>query len=442
MRVTAVGYQPAERPITLDHNQTQHFTLAPLPCVLLVDDDNDSPDVRPYYTTALDNLGVSYDVFNAGSGNGPSLDEMTGYQTIIWFSGDKYGSAGPNSTDEANLAAYLDAGGRLFLSSQDYLYDMGLTTFGQTYLGVGSYTNDSGNATAKYGVSGDAIGDGMGPLPLSYPANFTDYGDIISSGSGGSLAFRSAAAGGNGLDVDKAGANWKTLFFGTSWVAVAQASTGNGEALLQRILDWFDACECQPVHIVSVTPAANACTVDFVPVASGTAPFGWDWTFPGGNPAASQDETPLGIDFGVTGIYTYSVTAVNCGGAASDTFVSQVSVQCDTCEPITAVQLTTVPTATLYTGEAVGFAVDVAPETAVSPYTFTVSINNTAVLTAQNSTANPFVFDYTFEEPGEYVVTVDAWNCDPASSVSSSLNVGILPATERYKVYLPLMVSE
>ena len=442
MRVTAVGYQPAERLITLDHNQTQNFTLAPLPCVLLVDDDNDSPDVRPYYTTALDNLGVSYDVFNAGSGNGPSLDEMTGYQTIIWFSGDKYGSAGPNSTDEANLAAYLDAGGRLFLSSQDYLYDMGLTAFGQTYLGVGSYTNDTGNATAKYGVSGDAIGDGMGPLPLSYPANFTDYGDIVSSGSGGSLAFRSAAAGGNGLDVDKTSAHWKTVFFGTSWVAVAQANASNGEALLQRILDWFDACECQPVHIISVTPAANACTVDFAPVYSGTPPFAWDWTFPGGNPATSQEETPLGIDFGLTGIYTYSVTAVNCGGAASDTFISQVAVQCDTCEPITAVQLTTVPTATLYTGEAVGFAVDVAPETAVSPYTFTVSINHTAVLTAQNSTANPFAFSYTFEEPGEFVVTVDVWNCDLAMPVSSSLNVAILPATERYKVYLPLMASE
>ncbi|MBK8988055.1 MAG: M20/M25/M40 family metallo-hydrolase [Chloroflexi bacterium] len=442
MRVTAVGYQPTERAITLDQNQTQDFYLASRPCVLLVDDDNDSPDVRPYYTAALDALGVSYDVFNAGSGNGPSLDEMTGYQAIIWFSGDKYGTAGPNSADEANLAAYLDAGGRLFLSSQDYLYDMGLTPFGQNYLGIGSFSNDAGNATTKYGVPGDPIGDGLGPYPLSYPTNFTDYGDIVNSGSGASLAFRSSAAGGNGLDVDKASDSWKTLFFGTSWVAVVHANAANGQALLQRILDWFGGCDCQPAIIHDVTTTINACVVDFTPVYGGEAPFTWDWNFPLGNPMTSQSETPSGIDFGHTGAYSYTVTAVNCDGACSDTLVGEVTVQCDVCEPVTAVQLSQTTTTTLYAGDTTGFAVELLPVTAAAPYTYTVSISGTAVITAQTTGSNPFTFDHTFTEPGVYPVLVEVWNCDLASPVSAALTVTILPVTERYKIYLPAVAKE
>ena len=98
---------PEERLVIVDQDQTQSFVLNPLPCILLVDDDNDSPDVRPYFEAALNNLGYDYDVFDVGggAGNGPSAAEMAGYNMVLWFSGDKYGgggSAGPNATDDLN----------------------------------------------------------------------------------------------------------------------------------------------------------------------------------------------------------------------------------------------------------------------------------------------------------------------------------------------------
>ncbi len=442
MEVTAVGYQPTGRSIHLDGNQTQDFYLASLPCVLLVDDDNNSPDVRPYYTAALDTLGISYDVFNAGSGNGPSLAEMTGYQAIIWFTGDKYGgTAGPNSVDAANLAAYLEGGGRLFLSSQDYLYDMGLTSFAQTYLGVSSFNNDAGNATVKYGVAGNPIGDGAGPYPLSYPSGFSDYGDIINSGGGGSVAFRSSAAGGNSLDVTQTGDNWKTVFFATSWVAVAHANPANGAALLQRILDWFDACACQPVSIHSVTTTAQGCLVDFAPVYGGELPITWAWSFPQGSPATSQSEAPGGIEFGVTGTYSYTVTAVNCDGACSDLFSGEVTVACDVCAPVTTVQVAQATSGTLYAGDTATLAVTLGPETAVPPFTYTLSISGTEVLTGQVANGISFYIEHTFTEPGVYPVTLNVWSCDLAAPVSGDLWVTVLPATERYKLYLPLVVG-
>ena len=122
------------------------------PAVLLVDDDDNSPDVRGYFEDALNALGISYQVFDVGggTGNGPSLATMQNYQWLIWFSGDQYNStsnpeAGPNATDEANLTTYLQGGGFLFLSSEDYLYDRGLNTFGTDVLGIGSFDSDGGD---------------------------------------------------------------------------------------------------------------------------------------------------------------------------------------------------------------------------------------------------------------------------------------------------------
>ena len=101
---------------------------------LLVDDDNDDPDVAPYYEEALQLLGLrpipfglgsSYDVFETFPGqSGPYVEPplqcaqpgdtcLEDYDTVIWFSGDKHdstraamGPAGPSSTAEADLAGF------------------------------------------------------------------------------------------------------------------------------------------------------------------------------------------------------------------------------------------------------------------------------------------------------------------------------------------------
>ncbi|MCA9962350.1 MAG: carboxypeptidase regulatory-like domain-containing protein, partial [Anaerolineales bacterium] len=408
MHVTAAAHRPAERAITVDQNQVQDFALETLPCILLVDDDNNSPDVQSYYTAALDALGYDYDLFDVGggAGNGPTLAELQGYSIVIWFSGDKYGStsAGPNATDETNLATYLDGGGHLFLSSQDYLYDMTLTSFAQTYLGVASFTNDSGNATTKYGLSGDPIGDGLGPYSLTYPTNFSDYGDIVNAAAGASLAFQSGANGGNSLDIDKESGAWKTVFFGTSWVPIYNNNADNGLAVLQRILSWFGCGACEAVQIVDVATAVNACTVNFTPTYVGTPPFTWDWTFQGGTPASSNVEAPTGIHFGSSGTYTYTLAMNNCSGNM-DVYVDTVTVDCAACTLITDVMLTQVTTGTVSAGDAVTFAMEVLPATAV-PYNYTVMVGETAVISGQTGLTNTLQFTHTFAQADSYTVTV------------------------------------
>lgn len=223
------------------------------PCILLVDDDDDNPDVRGYYEAALDALGVGYDVFDVGggAGDGPPLGLMEDYGMVFWFSGDKFsteGAAGPNATDEAALSSYLDAGGRFFLSSQSYLYDFGITPFGGVYLGIESFVPGAGDATWKVGEAGDPIGSGL-VYPLTYPPDMLDHGDIVNPDDTASLAFRGENS--HPLDIDKDGDDWKTVFFGTSWVPVAHDTPENGQELLARIVDWFGGCVAPPAIVVS-----------------------------------------------------------------------------------------------------------------------------------------------------------------------------------------------
>jgi chitodextrinase len=248
------------------------------PCILLVDDDNNDPDVRAYYEDALAGLGYAFDIFDVGGGaaDGPTLAEMQGYGIVIWFSGDKWsneGEAGPNPTDEANLSTYLDSGGRLFLSSQSYLYDFGLTPFGEEYLGIGTYLLGGGDATSITGVAGDPIGDGLGPYPLTYPANFIDHGDRIIPTTTAFIAFE--AQNGYSVAIDLEGLTWKTVFFGTSWVPVAENSPANGEELLGRIVEWFGACLCEPVEEAGFVWEPIAPAVGEVVTLTAWATSGW-----------------------------------------------------------------------------------------------------------------------------------------------------------------------
>ena len=155
----------------------------PLPCVLLVDDDQDNPDVRTYYISALDELGVTYDVWDVTTQSDPSASDLS-YKMVIWFTGyprsDTFTSA-----NEAAVATYLDAEGRFWLVSEDYLYDRGLTSFGQSRLRIGSYRSDV-NRMDPVGNPDHPVGSGLGPYNLIPPHGWPGdlYTDDVNNGGG------------------------------------------------------------------------------------------------------------------------------------------------------------------------------------------------------------------------------------------------------------------
>ena len=126
------------------------FTTRAIPAILVVDDDDNSPDVRAYYTDALDALGLQYEVWDTGNSDAePAFGDLGPYRAILWFTGDEFGgSAGPGSAGEGALASWLDQGNAcLLVSAMDYYYDRGLTPFMQDYLGVSNADSDTSQTT-------------------------------------------------------------------------------------------------------------------------------------------------------------------------------------------------------------------------------------------------------------------------------------------------------
>ncbi|MBI2569831.1 MAG: hypothetical protein HYV63_22740, partial [Candidatus Schekmanbacteria bacterium] len=189
--------------------------------VLLVDDDDNAPDVRSFYVSALDSLGIQYYVWDTNnSDNEPLVSDLSSYAMVIWFTGSEWdGSAGPGVLGESALAGFLDAGGKcLYISSQDYRYNRGQTVFMETYLGVGSGSSDDGDYTSVSAEAGPF--SSLGTVALSYP--FEDYSDVVSPGSSGSLAF----SGSNGKDAAVFVENdtFKTTYWGFPFEALSTAN--------------------------------------------------------------------------------------------------------------------------------------------------------------------------------------------------------------------------
>jgi len=202
-----------------------------VPAILLVDDDDNYPDVRAYYTAALDALQRDYDVWDTeNSDDEPDSDQLGPYSVVVWFSGAEYGGAcGPGAAGSDALADFLDSGKNLFISSQDYYHDRGVTAFMTEYLGVLSAGGDVAQTTI---AGAGSVFTGYGPLTLDYP--FTNGSDIVNPMPEAEVAFV-----GNIGDValDKDDAVYRTTFWAFPLAAVP--TPGDRAALLGAALDWF-----------------------------------------------------------------------------------------------------------------------------------------------------------------------------------------------------------
>ena len=226
------------------------------PCVLLVDDDQNKPDVRGSYTSTLEALGLTYEVWDTAGHGSPSSNALHGHPIVLWFTGYPWQDT-LNPGDEAAVAAYLNAGGHFFLSGEDYLYDRELTPFGQDYLGISSYTDDV-KAVDPVGRGGDPIGDGLGPYLLTPPAGWpgtTLWTDAVSGVQASPFRWQ-----GSGQDNSTAydGDSFKTVFFG--WPLEGLANLEDRKAVLGRVVDWFGGCGPWPA--IRAEPAGLEATLD------------------------------------------------------------------------------------------------------------------------------------------------------------------------------------
>ncbi len=175
-------------------------TKSPAP-VLVVDDDR-WYDQQEKYRAALDGAGIPYDLWEThpalGSGGtgGPPPEILRRYPVVLWWTGyDWYEPV--TAAEERALLEYLNGGGRLFLSAQDFLYYHagGLLA---SRLGVLTYTEDV-TPTMAVGVPEDPISDGLGPWLLAYPSGYRNWSDEVIPALGVAVVFRDQAVRGIGL---------------------------------------------------------------------------------------------------------------------------------------------------------------------------------------------------------------------------------------------------
>ena len=113
-----------------------------------------------YYRNALKSLGLSFDFWNGslrGLVDKPVLNEYKD-GLVIWAMPDWGYLADREGRDM--LAAYLEGGGKLFITGQDLGYFFGRTGFYKDYLHA-KYVQDDTNIYALKGVTGDPIADSL-----------------------------------------------------------------------------------------------------------------------------------------------------------------------------------------------------------------------------------------------------------------------------------------
>lgn len=248
MRVSAPGYSTVERSVSLTGNQHQAFTLEPLPCTLLVDDDL-TQNYQAYFQAALNTLGEDHDVWTVTSQGSPSAATLARYGRVLWLTGSDSQTT-LTSADQTALAAYLDGGGRLFITGQDIGYDIGTTAFYQNYLHA-TFDSDDTNDVSLRGVGHWAglnpiISGGDGANNQQWPSDISprtgavaimDYSNIANLDAG--VAFTSTT--------------YRTVYFAFGFEAISSATMRAN--VMARTLEWLGGCDAAPAADFSPSAA-------------------------------------------------------------------------------------------------------------------------------------------------------------------------------------------
>jgi hypothetical protein len=166
-------------------------TIAVTVDTLLVDGDDNAPNVQSYYTAALTAAGVHFTIWNLATDPDLPPKYMTAFKHIVWFTGNAY--PGPITRYEAGLTAFLDGGGHLFMSGQDLLdQGAGRTDFVHNYLHVtwdGTETQNDKATAHVTGVAANPVTGTIGTVALDRTVLGNNFMDQITSNGAAMPAF-------------------------------------------------------------------------------------------------------------------------------------------------------------------------------------------------------------------------------------------------------------
>jgi Zn-dependent M28 family amino/carboxypeptidase len=307
LSASAPGYAPLNRLILLNTHQQQNFDLAPI-CLLVVDGDGGA-NYDTYYTTALDQLGKSYVRITAA----PTLTTLQQYDGVIWLTGN---NGTLSSIDQTALSAYLNGGGRLFISGQDLGYSIESSAFYTDYLHSRFQTDNTGIFT----LTGQSFLAGLNVnIKGAGGANNQFYPDGISAQPEGTAAYQyngSSLLGG----VAYSGTH-RTVNFSFGFEGITSAN--QRQAVMSATLNYLGVCQTPHAPTADFTADVNVQTAVFTNTTTGSPFMTYLWDF--GDGLTSTASTPqVGHVYAQGGAYTVTLTATNAYG--SDVFAHMLNV--------------------------------------------------------------------------------------------------------------------
>jgi predicted alpha-1,2-mannosidase len=204
---------------------------------LLVDEDGGGPNAESYYKDALTANGVAFSYWDLAADSALPTSMLTAHKNVVWLTGNSY--PGPITAYEPQLKAFLDGGGRLFLSGQDILdQSAGTTAFVRDYLHVnwdGTDVQNDKPTNNVHGVSGNPVSDGLGTIALDHAVLGDSYEDQVTPIAPATPAFTDDTSTPDALTVT-AGA-YKVVFLAFPFEAYGSAT--DKADLMHRILTYL-----------------------------------------------------------------------------------------------------------------------------------------------------------------------------------------------------------
>ncbi len=212
--------------------------------LLLVDDDCGA-GYEGYFLRPLTELGLYVDYWNCAQDGPPHAEDLQGYRTVVWFTGDD-DSTTLTRLEQTALAEYLGKGGHLLLSGQNIASDLygrasaGDSAFCAAFLRCTLVAPTTTDYLAM-GVAGDPVAGGMVlNLQGQYGAGNQNSPDVVAPRAPGVIMLK-YLPGQGGAAVrwhdDSTGA--KVVFLAFGFEGIGGPARTTAVQFLQEILAWF-----------------------------------------------------------------------------------------------------------------------------------------------------------------------------------------------------------
>ncbi|MGH7491927.1 MAG: FlgD immunoglobulin-like domain containing protein [bacterium] len=228
--------------ITVNAGTPTVFEVTVEPADVLLVNDDPNRQFQEFYTTAFESLGLKAYLWpQAQRGTVPvSRGTLLKRNLIIWYTGNATPAQALTAAERDSIAAYLDAGGGLFLTGQNIAEGLAGTDFLASRLHV-SFVRNLSDPIA-HGVRGDPVGTGLINIATAGVggANNQNSRDLLEpDGFANKVIVYDTTTGTTaGVRVENTSNRSRLVFFGFGFESIAaRANFASREQVLHNVLD-------------------------------------------------------------------------------------------------------------------------------------------------------------------------------------------------------------